>query len=87
MKEYSKSYLKYCERQSWYPDSNENWLCVDCRTVFKQRKRRDECDCPNCKGKMKFIGIFLRVPRKRASNRAWKKFLKDNYLNYNNFKE
>lgn len=80
VKEYTKSYLKYCERQGWYPDSLVNCLCVKCRTVFKQRKHRDEYTCPNCKGKMQFIGVVLRVPRKRASDRVWKKFLKDNYM-------
>jgi len=29
---------------------------------------------------MQFIGVVLRVPRKRASDRVWKKFLKDNYM-------
>lgn len=73
-------YEKYCERQTWYPDSNVNYLCIKCRSVFKQEKYRDECKCPNCGSKMRMLGIFTKVPRKKASDATWRKFFKKEYI-------
>ena len=74
----------YWERQTWYPDSNGNYLCTSCRTVFKQGKCRDICKCPNCRKELTFIGISATVPRKNASDRKWKEFLRRITLMYKN---
>lgn len=67
----------YLERQTWH-HSNSNFLCVTCKTVFKQDKYRDcsDCKCPSCGNELVFIGIKTEVPRKKASNSIWKKFFK-----------
>ena len=76
-----KRFEAYCERQSWFSSGNVNYICVDCRTIFKQPEwGYRKLKCPNCEKKLTFIGIFAKVPRKIASNSKWKKFFKNNYI-------
>lgn len=76
----SKRLDRYYERQHWY-HRLVNHVCLDCRKSAKLRPERENKKCPHC-GSRNFhlIGIFTRVPRKRASNSKWKKFIKTHYL-------
>jgi len=74
----------YWERQTWYPYSMMNHLCKTCKTIFKQGKfstwSEKACRCPVCNEKLIWLGIATEVPRKRASNRIWRKFFKENFI-------
>lgn len=69
----------YHERQTWF-NGKINHLCVQCRTVFKQERGRDNVKCPSCGEIMKYLGMFAKAPKKNASESVWRKFLKKNYI-------
>lgn len=72
---------RWHERQTWHHGGRQNHLCLGCRTVFKKGKDRPWAPqppyytCPVCTRPLYHLGIILRAPRKRASEKMWRDFM------------